>query len=116
MAAREKTKQAQGPAAVLLAADARKKSIPIWLARNGGWAGKAQLSEAQRAWVEAQGFKGSAKKHLLLPGPDGALAGAVLGLGEERSSDPMDRPELAVGILPSLLPPGLYHLADDAAD
>ncbi len=116
MAAKDKTKQVQGPATVLLAADARKKSIPVWLARNGGWASKAQLSEAQRAWVEAQGFKGAAKKHLLLPGPDGSLAGAVLGLGEERSSDPMDRSELAVGVLPTLLPPGLYHLADDVPD
>ena len=116
MAAREKTKQMQGPAAVLQAPDARKKSIPVWLARNGSWAGKAQLSDAQRAWVEAQGFKGAAKKHLLLPGADGSLAGAVLGLGEERSSDPMDRPELAVGTLPSVLPPGLYHLAEDVPD
>ena len=53
---------------------------------------------------------------MLLPGPDGALAGAVLGLGEERSGDPMDKPELAVGLLPSLLPPGCYHLADDLAE
>jgi leucyl aminopeptidase len=116
MAAREKTKQSQGPAAVLLAADTGRQSIPIWLARDAGWAGKAQLSEAQRAWVEAQGFKGGPKKHLLLPGADGTLAGAVLGLGEERSGDPMDRPELAVGTLPTLLPPGLYHLADGVSD
>jgi leucyl aminopeptidase len=116
MAAREKNKQAQGPAAVLVGPDARKKSVPIWLARNGGWTGRAQLSEAQRTWVESQGFKGTAKKHLLLPAPDGALAGVVLGLGEERSGDPMDRPELAVGILPSVLPPGLYHLAEEPQD
>jgi leucyl aminopeptidase len=116
MAAREKTKQMQGPAAVLPALDARKKSIPVWLARNGGWASKAQLSDAQRAWVEAQGFKGGAKRHLLLPGADGSLAGAVLGLGEERAGDPMDRPELAAGTLPTLLPPGLYHLSEDVPD
>jgi leucyl aminopeptidase len=116
MAAREKTKQAQGPTAVLLPADARKKSIPIWLARDAEWIGRAKLGQAQKAWVEAQGFKGSARRHLLLPAPDGALAGAVLGLGEERPGDPMDRPELAVGLLPSLLPPGLYHLADEVAD
>jgi leucyl aminopeptidase len=116
MATREATVQAQAPAAVLVAADRQGKSIPLWLARNAGWAAKAELSEAQKAWVAAQGFKGGARKHLLLPGADGSLAGAVLGLGEERSGDPMDRPELALGALPGLLPPGLYHLADDLAD
>jgi leucyl aminopeptidase len=116
MAAREKTKQAAGAATVLLAADAKKKSLPIWLARNAGWVREAQLSAAQKAWVEAQGFKGGPRKHLLLPGPEGGLAGAVLGLGEERTSDPMDRPELAVGHLAGVLPPGCYHLAQDPDD
>jgi leucyl aminopeptidase len=101
---------------VLLPAATAEKSIPVWLARNAGWTGNAPLSDAQRAWVEAQGFTGGARKHLLLPGADGIPAGAVLGLGEERAQDPMDRPELAVGILPTLLPPGLYHLADDPHD
>jgi leucyl aminopeptidase len=115
MAAREK-KQASAAAAVLLGADTKKKSLPVWLARNPGWVREAPLSEAQRTWAEAQGFKGAARKHLLLPGPDGALAGAVLGLGEERTGDPMDKPELAVGLLPTVLPPGCYHLADDLAE
>jgi leucyl aminopeptidase len=115
MAAREK-KQASAAAAVLLAADTKKKSLPVWLARNPGWLREAPLSEAQRTWAEAQCFKGAARKHLLLPGPEGALAGAVLGLGEERTGDPMDKPELAVGLLPAVLPPGCYHLADDLAE
>jgi len=101
---------------LLVAADTGRKSIPIWLARNVDWAAKAQLSDAQKAWVEAQGFKGGARKHLLLPAADGTVAGAVLGLGEVRPGDPMDQPELAVGTLPGLLPPGLYHLADEVAD
>ena len=44
------------------------------------------------------------------------LAGAVLGLGEERAGDPMEKPELAVGLLPGLLPAGCYHLADELAE
>jgi len=116
MAAREKAKQGAAAAAVLLAPDAKKKSIPVWLARNARWVREAPLSEVQRAWVEAQGFKGTARKHVLLPGPDGALAGAALGLGEERTGDPMDKPELAVGLLPAMLPPGCYHLAGDLAE
>ncbi len=77
---------------------------------------EAQLSAAQKAWVEAQGFKGAPRKHLLLPGPEGALAGAVLGIGEGRADDPMDRPEVALGLLAAVLPPGCYHLADEPAD
>ena len=116
MASREKTKQAAGPAAVLLPADGKKKSIPIWLARNAAWVREAPLAPAQKAWVEAWGFKGAPRKHLLLPGPDGSLAGAVLGLGEARAGDPMDRAELAIGHLAGVLPPGRYHLADEVAD
>ena len=101
---------------MLLAADAKRKSIPVWLARNAGWLREAPLTGAQKAWVEAQGFKGGASKHLLLPGPDGALAGVVLGLGEARAGDPMDKPELAVGHLPGVLPPGCYHLADELGE
>src|SRR5438093_1422133 len=115
MAAREK-KQASAGAAVLVAADAKKKSAPVWLARHAGWVHEAPLSETQRTWALAQGFKGAARRHLLLPGPDGALAGAVLGLGEARPGDPMDKPALAVGLLPTVLPPGCYHLADDLAE
>jgi len=115
MVSREKPRQVQGSAAALLAPDAKRKSLPIWLARNGRWVREAPLSEAQRAWLEALGFKGAARKHVLLPGPDGALAGAVLGLGEACAGDPMDTPELAVGLLPTVLPPGCYHLADDLA-
>jgi len=116
MPAREKTKQASAAASVLLPADAKKKSVPVWLARNAGWVDEAPLSEVQRGWVEAQGFKGAARRHLLLPGPEGGIAGVVLGLGDTRAGDPMDKPELAVGLLPSVLPPGIYHFADELAD
>ena len=114
MAAREKTKQAAGPAAVLLAADSKKKSIPIWLARNAGLGarGPAHARRRRRGW-RRRASRARARKHLLLPGPDGSLAGAVLGLGEARAGDPMDRPELAVGHLAGVLPPGCYHLADE---
>jgi leucyl aminopeptidase len=116
MAAREKTRQGSPAASVLLAADAKKRSLPIWLVRNAEGVREAALSASQRAWVEAQGFKGAARRHVLLPGTDGALAGAMLGLGEARASDAMDRPELALGLLPPLLPPGCYHLAEEPAD
>jgi leucyl aminopeptidase len=101
---------------VLAPADSREPSLPIWLARDANWVRSAPLSAAQKAWVGAQGTRGSAgSRHVLVPAPDGTLAGAVLWLGEERSGWP-DKPELAIGHLPRLLPAGFYHLADDGLD
>ncbi len=103
-------------AAVLVPADSGLRSIPIWLVRDADWARQAGLTEAQRTWVEAQGFKGEGRRHLLLPAGDGSLAGVVLGLGAARERDPMDRAELAVGLLAGVLPGGRYRLAGGVED
>jgi leucyl aminopeptidase len=110
------THPASNPAAVLVPAAAEQRSVPIWLARDASWVREAPLSDAQKAWAAAQGFKGTGRKHLALPGPAGELAGIVFGVGEARANDPMDRPELALGALPGVLPPGLYHLAGAVED
>ena len=68
MAARDKTRQGSAATTVLPAADAKKKSLPVWLARNARWMREAPLSEAQRTWLEQQGFKGTARRLALLPG------------------------------------------------
>jgi leucyl aminopeptidase len=101
------------PAAVLVPADHEARSVPIWIARDAGWMREAPLTDAQRAWVEATGFKTSGNRHLLIPGSDGSLAGVAFGIGEARDAmrDPGARPELLLGLLASALPAGLYHLA-----
>jgi leucyl aminopeptidase len=101
-------------ASVLAPADAQGKSISVWIARGPSWVREAPLTDAQRTWVEAAGFKGDGNKHLLVPGSDGSLAGVAFGVGESR--DPMARPELLPGLLAGTLPPGLYHLASSVAD
>lgn len=111
MSAREKTRLGAAAPSVLIAPDSKRKSLPIWIARDESWAREAPLSEAQRTWLAAQGFKGSGRRHFLVPGADGTIAGVVLGLGAARAGDVMDRPELALGMLPGVLPRGLYHLA-----
>jgi leucyl aminopeptidase len=115
MPASEMTR-ASGAAALLLPADSARRSIPIWIARDADWTRRAPLSDAQRAWVDAQGFTGEGGRPLLLPGGDGTLAGVVLGLGAPRERDPMDKAELSVGLLPGVLPGGLYELAGGAED
>lgn len=98
-------------AALLAAPEDGAKSLPVWLVRDAEGLAAVPLDGAQKAWVEAQGFKGTARKHVLLPGENGSLAGALVGLGPASARDPMDRPEIASGTLPALLPPGVYHLA-----
>src|SRR5262245_27625648 len=107
MAPRDKTTASEA-AAVLVPANDKGRSLPIWIARGAGWIEGATLTDAQRAWVEAAGFNGSGNRHLLIPGSDGALAGVAFGIGETR--DPMARPEIMLGLLAGLLPPGRYHL------
>jgi leucyl aminopeptidase len=103
-------------AAVLVAAGDAAKSVPVWLVRDADGLGAVPLGATQKAWVEAQGFKGAARKHVLLPGEDGGLTGVILGLGAASGRDPMDRAEVASGALPALLPPGIYHHAGAVAD
>jgi leucyl aminopeptidase len=101
-------------AAVLAPPDAKDRSVPIWIVRDAEWMREAPLTEAQRSWVEAAGFKASGNRHLLLPGDDGKLAGVAFGVGD--SCEPMARPEIQLGLLSGALPPGLYHLASTVAN
>lgn len=100
-----------GPEALLLPAGAEVATRPIWcVGAQRADADLAALSEPQRAWLEATGWKPEAGAVALLPGPDGSLAGAVLGLGE---APPMP---LVTGALPRALPAGDYHFASAPPD
>jgi leucyl aminopeptidase len=105
-------------AAILVPADHEAGSVPIWIAHDAGWMREAPLTDAQRSWVEAAGFKTSGNRHLLIPGNDGSLAGVAFGIGEARDAmrDPGARPELLLGLLAGALPTGLYHLASGVED
>ncbi|HEU4379179.1 MAG TPA: leucyl aminopeptidase family protein [Hyphomicrobiaceae bacterium] len=116
MPASENATCALATTSALLTADADARSIPVWLTRDPGWVKDAALTDAQKAWIHAQSLKGSARKHVLVPDADGGIAGVVLWLGEARTGDPMDRPELAIGALPAAVPPGRYRLASALED
>ncbi|MDX2202125.1 MAG: leucyl aminopeptidase family protein [Hyphomicrobiaceae bacterium] len=103
------------PAQRLIAQENSADARPLWLTRGELAADGAGLTPAQRAWLAAQGFKGQARRQVLLPGADGAIAGAVIGLGAERPRDPMDKPELALGHLAPALPEGTWRLAETVA-
>lgn len=86
-------------------ADAR----PVWFARADSKNGDLEALEAShRAWLETIGWKPDAGAVAVLPGADGSLAGAVLGLGSEEDAA---LSPLLTGALPKALPEGSYRLA-----
>jgi len=73
----------------------------------------ASLDPAAAAWVGANAFKAAAGALLLIPGPDGALASVLLGLGDP-ASDPQSA--LVAGALAARLPAGVFRLDAGFAD
>ncbi|WP_394889090.1 leucyl aminopeptidase family protein [Mesorhizobium sp. AaZ16] len=80
-----------------------RKALPVHLVAKGDL---ESLDPAAAAWARANGFSGDAGKVLLLPGSDGALAGALLGMGDGETS-------LHSGALAKVLPEGEWHFASD---
>ncbi|MXN66414.1 leucyl aminopeptidase family protein [Stappia sp. GBMRC 2046] len=70
-----------------------------------------QLPKHARAWAQAAGYKAGAAKVLTLPGEDGRIAFALLGLDREGS-----HPDFAAGALAGSLPAGDYRIAEGFAD
>ncbi|HRD77355.1 MAG TPA: leucyl aminopeptidase family protein [Hyphomicrobiaceae bacterium] len=112
MTTREKS-WPQSPADIIIDGATKRQTRPIWLVREGREGDVLPaLSGEQRAWLKSHGFKGTARRFLLLPSPEGGIAGAVLGIGPPQAGkgEPI---ALLAGLLPTLLPPGGYHLETD---
>jgi leucyl aminopeptidase len=104
------------PDKVLLQPGAAPAGIPIWLAPMSGWrAHLAQLPREHVAWLEANAFDGMARRHVVLPGAGGQIAGVVLGVGDLLDANPQIAKATIVGALAPVLPAGTYRLADPAA-
>ncbi|MFN3745962.1 MAG: leucyl aminopeptidase family protein [Hyphomicrobiaceae bacterium] len=104
------------PDEVLIVPGAAVAGVPIWLAPQGDWqAALAQLPRAQIAWLEANGFDGSPRKHVLLPGAAGTVEGVVLGIGTPDGANAGVTTATLVGALPPVLPAGTYRLGDPSA-
>lgn len=68
-----------------------------------------RLTPPSIAWAKANGFSGEAGRALILPGENGAIAGALFGIGEGEGS-------LAVGALARTLPEGEWSFASTPTD
>ncbi len=99
---------------VFLAPGETAASVPVTFVTSATWAEfRARLDSPQRAFAEAAGFEPKAGRHLLLPGPEGGLAGVLFAL--EPADEPHKDP-FAPGALPGVLPAGAYHFANAPHD
>ena len=91
-------------------ADPQAPSLPLWLVQ-GGDAGPdlpQDIGALARTWALAQGFAAKPGQICLLPAADGALAGALFGLGTPGGRAPRDRFPLARAA--ETLPAGNWRL------
>jgi leucyl aminopeptidase len=89
-------------------------AVPVRFVTAANWADiRAGLAAPARAFADAAGFEPRGGRHLLLPAPDGGLAGVLFGL--EADDDPARDPFLP-GRLPGLLPKGAYRFVDPPDD
>ena len=71
----------------------------------------ANLSEQQKAWLEANGFKGRAGELVALPNTEGKIEKYAFGLGEKGKSHPM-----VTGLAAAKLSDGAFELKGDFVD
>jgi leucyl aminopeptidase len=90
--------------------------IPIHFAGSADPSALKSLGETEKAWLKTQRFTGAAKRHVLIPGAEGALASVAFGLGDGRQGEPSGPSELLLGALSSALPAGVYRLASETAN
>ena len=83
---------------------------PVTFVTPATWADvRSRLDARTRAFAETAGFEPRPGRHLLLPGPDGALAGVLFTIENagDTSADPF-----RAGALPTLLPARSYCFAE----
>ena len=89
---------------------AAQEALPLWLLPESSvdeWL--AQSAPATALWVRAHQFTGERHRVLAVPGPDGRVAGALLGLGNLASLEALNLWHAAP--LAERLPPGAWRLA-----
>ncbi len=89
------------------------EALPVRLIASADDPALEALSEAERVWVEAQGWSGKQGSVLLLPEGQGGIGGVLLGTG---AKDWAAQVPLLTGVLPNALPEGDYRLASPLPD
>ena len=88
----------------------KSQAVPILFVTAKTFAAATKiLDEREHVFVRAAGFEPKAGRHLIVPGPDGKLAGILFGL--EDADDPV-KDLFRPGQLAGVLPPGTYRFAN----
>ncbi len=93
--------------------EAGAEALPVHLIASEDDAALEALSEAERGWVAAQGWKPTQGAVLLLPGGTSGVGGVLLGTG---GKDWASRSPLLTGVLAAALPEGDYRFASPLPD
>lgn len=89
---------------------ALEQARPVHAVNQGGLE-NAGLDEQALGWANANGFSGKSGEVLVLPGPDGKIAGALFGTGPEGEEASLD-----CGALARSLPQGDWRFAQSPRD
>ncbi len=89
---------------------ASEDARPVYAVAKGGLDG-AGLPPAALGWAKANGFSGKAGEMLVLPGTEGAIAGALFGLGGSEEARALN-----FGTLARALPDGDWRFAASPAE
>jgi len=90
--------------------DPTPAALPLHLVAEGDAASFCSAQPAaHQAWLTAAGFSGAAGQLVLLPDPAGAIAGAVFGLGSQRSRA---RGRFLLAQAAAALPEGDWQIAE----
>ena len=91
-----------------------KPAVPILFVNAATFDEVTKTLDARaQAFVRAAGFEPKAGKHLLVPGPDGQLAGVLFGI---EAADSANKDLFRPGRLVTLLPAGTYRFANAPHD
>ncbi|WP_280991341.1 leucyl aminopeptidase family protein [Ochrobactrum sp. 19YEA23] len=97
---------------VEIIAQKSEQSRPIWFTKKGQLEENTLPAHAV-AWAKAHDFDGEAGKVLVLPGPDGAISGALFGIGDGIKGG---QSQLLAGKLARSLPGGDWHFENAGDD
>ncbi len=95
-------------------ARAGEPSVPILFVTTADFDKAIEIiDDRERTFLRASGYEPKPGRHLIVPGPDGKLAGVLFGL--ENADEPM-KDLFRPGQLTTLLPPGTYRFANAPHD